>query len=135
MRRIPLLIAGTVLASCTTAPPPPEVASPQAVQEYQRLVAGKVAQAPIQCLPNYNANDMRTIDGRTLAFRVGSANTYIVHLTPGCDLIDRGNYTLLSRQVGGFGLCRNDIQQVVDLTTHTTVGGCSVAEIIPYYRR
>jgi hypothetical protein len=134
MRRIPLLIAGTILASCTTAPPPPEVASPQAMQEYQRLVGGKVAQAPIQCLPNYNANDMRTIDGRTLAFRVGSAKSYIVHLTPGCDLMGRGNYTLLSRQVGGFGLCQNDIQQVVDLPTHTTVGSCSVAEIIPYYR-
>ena len=133
MRAMFILAAGAALASCTTAPPVPSRSADRQA-EFQQLIGGKVAQAPIQCLPNYNANDMRTIDGRTLAFRVGSAKSYIVHLTPGCDLMGRGNYTLLSRQVGGFGLCQNDIQQVVDLPTHTTVGSCSVAEIIPYYR-
>jgi hypothetical protein len=134
MRRISLLIAGSVLASCTTAPPPPQGPDPRALQEYQRLVDGKVAQAPISCLPNYYSNDMRTIDSHTLGFRVGQSRAYIVHLTPGCELLDRGNYTLLSRQPGGMGLCQNDIQEVVDLQNHTHVGSCSVADIIPYYR-
>jgi hypothetical protein len=104
------------------------------MQTYQMLVGGKVAQAPISCLPNYYANDMRTIDGRTLGFRVGQSRAYIVHLSPGCELMGTGNYTLLTRQVGGMGMCQNDIQEVVDLESHTHVGSCSVVDIVPYYR-
>ena len=135
MRSIPLLIAGAVLASCTTAPPPPEAPTPRGMADYQRAVVGKVAQAPLECLPNYySKNDMRTIDGRTVAFRVDSARSYIVHLTPGCELIGRGTYTLVSRQVGGMGLCRGDIQTVVDIPSRMTVGSCAIADIVPYYR-
>ena len=52
MRRISLLIASSLLASCMTAPPPPRGPDPRAMQTYQMLVGGKVAQAPISCLPN-----------------------------------------------------------------------------------
>ena len=134
MRRISLLIASSLLASCMTAPPPPRGPDPRAMQTYQMLVGGKVAQAPISCLPNYYANDMRTIDGRTLGFRVGQSRAYIVHLSPGCELMGTGNYTLLTRQVGGMGMCQNDIQEVVDLESHTHVGSCSVVDIVPYYK-
>jgi hypothetical protein len=135
MRRIFLLIASSLLASCMTGPPPPpQPPTPEQVQEYQKLVGGKVAQAPISCLPNFYSNDMRTIDGRTLGFRMGQSRAYIVRLSPGCELLDRGGYTLLSRQPGGMGLCQNDIQEVVDLRSHMHVGSCVVASITPYYR-
>ena len=134
MRRISLLIASSLLASCMAAATPPEGPTPAAAAEYQRLVGGKVAQAPIECLPNYYSNDMRTIDGRTLGFRVGGSRAYIAHLTPGCDLIGTGNYALLTRQVGGMGLCRGDIEQVIDTSTRMHVGSCTIAEIVPYYR-
>jgi hypothetical protein len=75
---------------------------------------------------------MTTIDGRTLAFRVGSRTTYIAHLSPGCELVGSGTYALLSRQYGGMGLCRGDIQQVIDTMSHTTVGSCTIAEIVPW---
>ena len=135
MRSMPLLIAGTILASCTTAPPPPTGPSPKAQMELARAIQGKVPGHPISCLPNYNANDMTTIDSRTLAFRVGSATTYIVHLTPGCEMIDAGPYALLSRQFGGSGLCRGDIQSVIDTLNRSTVGSCTIADIVPYTRR
>jgi len=134
MRRISLLIASSLLASCMTAPQPPQGPDPRAMQTYQNLIGGKVAQAPISCLPNYYANDMRTIDGHTLGFRVGQSRAYIVHLSPGCELMGTGNYTLLTRQPGGMGMCQNDIQEVVDLSSHTHVGSCSVVDIVPYYR-
>jgi hypothetical protein len=135
MRFISLLVAGTAVASCTTAPPPPEVPSPRAVQEYQRLIGGKVAQAPVSCIPNYHANDMTTIDGRTLAFRAGGgATVYIAHLTPGCEQVTHGSYALLSRKVGGLGECRGDIEQVVDTINHANFGSCTIAEIVPYVR-
>ena len=138
MRSIYLLIAGSLLASCTTAPPPPGAAmrSPSGERAYQMLVAGKVPQRAISCLPSYNANDMSIIDGRTLGFRVGSgrSSTYLVHLTEGCEMLGSGTYALLSRQAGGMGLCQGDIQQVVDTMNHVTAGSCTIAAVIPYVR-
>jgi hypothetical protein len=136
MRRISLLIAGSILASCTTAPPPPDSAmrSPSGERAYQSLIAGKVPGRPLSCLPNYYSNNMTVIDGRNVAFSVGMRTVYLVRLTPGCDMIGSGTYALLSRQFGGQGTCRGDIQQVVDTMNHTNVGSCTVAEIIPYTR-
>ena len=77
---------------------------------------------------------MSVIDGQTIAFRVGTGTTYLVHLSDGCGLLGSGNYALLSRQVGGLGLCRGDIQQVVDTMNHITVGSCTIGQIVPYTR-
>ncbi len=137
MRSILLLVAGTVLASCTAAPPPPDTAiqTPSGARAAQSLLRGKVAGQPINCLPNYNANDMSVIDGRTIAFSVGASTVYLVHLNPGCDMLGGGGpYALLSRQFGGAGTCRGDIEQVVDTLNHINVGSCTVAEIVPYRR-
>jgi hypothetical protein len=57
-----------------------------------------------------------------------------MHLSPGCELISGGPYALLSRQTGGQGVCRGDIQQVIDTMAHITVGSCTIAEIVPYTR-
>lgn len=133
MRCISLLIAGSVVASCTNAPPPSaEARTPSQQSNYDRAVGGKVAGKPMDCLPTYQQNDMSVIDGRTVAFRVGQGTAYLVHFTPGCELLDAGHYALLSRQFGSAQLCRGDIQQVVDIMNRTTVGSCSVADIVPY---
>jgi hypothetical protein len=135
MRRISLLIAGTILASsCTTAAPPPSanMRTASGQRAYDNVIAGKVAGQPMNCLPTYHQNDMSVIDGQSVAFRSGTRTAYLVRFTPGCELLDAGHYALLSRQFGGAQLCRGDIQQVVDIMNRMTVGSCTVAEIIPY---
>jgi len=133
MRGIFLLLLGATLASCTaTAEQPTRSARGQ--QQYLSLVAGKVARPEVSCLPNYSANDMTVIDGRTVAFRRGTGTVYIMHLTPGCEMVGGGIYALLSRQYGGTGLCRGDIQQVIDTMNRITVGSCTIGAIVPYVR-
>jgi hypothetical protein len=135
MRSISLLIAGTLLASCTTAPPPMPTRTAKSEQQFQQLLAGKVAQAPINCLPSYNANDMIVIDEDTVAFRVGADRVYLAHMQGGCtNLRPNGPYALLTRQFGGSGLCRGDIAQVIDPLNHMTVGSCAFSEFAPYVR-
>lgn len=128
-----ILLGGAALASCTTAPPTPTRAA-RAQAQYQQLVGGKVATAPVSCVANYNTNDMVVIDGRTIAFRRGSRTTYIANLSPGCELISGGNYALVSRQFGGLGTCRGDIQQVLDVSSRMNVGSCTIEQITPYVR-
>ena len=135
MRTMFLLIAGALLGSCTTAPPAPYAArSPSGQRAYESLLTGKVPGAPVNCLPSYNANDMSVIDSHTLAFRVGTGTVYLMHLTEGCDMLGSGNYALLSRQFGTPGLCRGDVQQVVDTMNHVNAGSCTIADIVPYTR-
>lgn len=135
MRGTLLLLIGATLASCANAPEPAPPPSPKAQRMLASLTAGKVAGAPINCVPNYNLNNQQVIDGRTLAFTNGSRTVYIVHLTPGCEPISGGPYALLSRQYGGFGRCRGDIQQVIDTLAHITVGSCTIANVVPFTRR
>ena len=134
MRGISLLLLGATLASCTTGPEPAPTRSVRAQQEYTSLIAGKTPRPELSCLPSYNANDMTVIDGRTLAFRRGTGTVYVVNLTPGCELGSGGGYAFVSRQFGGQGLCRGDIQQLMDLTNRITVGSCTIGAIVPYVR-
>src|SRR5689334_23767910 len=77
MRVISVLMAGAVLASCTTGPQPPPMRTAERQQEYDRLLLGKVPQSPVSCLPHYRSGDMRTIDDETILFRDGAYRTYV----------------------------------------------------------
>lgn len=133
MRSIPLLVVGAALVACTTtaAEQPTRTAAKQ--QEFEKLVAGKVAGPPISCLPTYRQNDMVVIDERTIAFRDGSRRTYVNHMQGACNNLG-GTYALVTKTFGTAQLCRGDIGQVVDLTNHFTVGSCVFGEFTPYTR-
>jgi hypothetical protein len=134
MRSISLLIAGSLIASCAAPPPPYMTRNPSGERSYQMLVGGKVPGRPLSCLPHYDANDMTIIDGRTIAFKMGSRTTYIMHLSAGCEMLGTGNYALLSRQFASPGMCQGDIQSVVDTLNHTNMGSCTITDIIPFTR-
>lgn len=131
MRRISLLLIGGALVACTTTAAGPPVRSVKAQKEYDQLLAGKVAGAPVSCLPSYNQNDMVVIDERTVAFRQGSGRVWVNHMQGGCSNLG-GSYALVTRTFGSAQLCRGDIGQVVDLTNHFTVGSCVFGDFVPY---
>lgn len=133
MRVISVLMAGAVLASCTTAQPGPTRAA-QKQLEFQQLLTGKVAQAPISCLPHYKSGDMRVIDDDTIAFRDGNRRVYVAHMNGGCSNLGSGSYALVTKQFGNADLCRGDIARVVDTLNGFTVGSCSFGDFVPYVR-
>jgi hypothetical protein len=131
MRALSVLPLAAVLACCTNAAPPGWYEA-RNQQELARLLAGKTAGAPISCLPSYNSNDMQVIDGRNVAFKLGSRRVYMMHLSPGCELLGGANYALFTQQFGGLGMCQGDIARVLDTSMRTTVGSCGIERIIPY---
>lgn len=134
MRGMLLLLIGTTLASCQTAPQP-VTRSAQGQRDFERLTAGKIAGPTISCIPSYAVKDQTIIDGRTIAFRSGGgATVYVAHLSEGCELAGRGTYALFSRKFGTADTCRGDIEQVVDTTNRISVGSCVVGDITPYTR-
>ena len=130
MRGLAPLLFGAALASCVA--PEPVHPSPQAQRELATLLAGKTAGPPVSCMPNYNSYDMRIIDGRRVAFRMGGRSLFLMQLSPGCELLGSGHYAMLTRQFGGMGYCQGDIVHVVDTTSHFTVGSCGIDRIVPF---
>ena len=131
MRYISLLIvAGGLMACATTAAEQP-ARSAKSQKEYDRLLDGKVAGAPVSCLSTFNQNDMVVIDEQTIAFRQGSARVYVNHMQGSCNNLG-GTYALVTKQIGNSGLCRGDIGEVVDLNNHFTVGSCVFGDFVPY---
>ena len=133
MRVISVLMAATVVATCTTQPPiPTRTAENQ--RNYERLLLGKVPQQPTSCLPHYRSGDMRTIDESTILFRDGSSRVYVNHMQGECNGLTSGHYALVTRQVGSADLCRGDIAQVVDTINGMPVGSCVFGDFTPYVR-
>jgi hypothetical protein len=77
---------------------------------------------------------MRIIDDETIAFRDGTARTYIAHMPGGCGQLGSGYTALVTRQFGSPDLCHGDIARVVDTATGTTVGSCAFGDFQPYVR-
>jgi hypothetical protein len=135
MRLISVLMAGAVLASCTSGPQPPPHRTVQKEQEFQQLLGGKVAGAPISCLPHYQSGDMRIIDDQTIVFRDGNRRSFLAHMQGGCNNLGQGNYALVTKQYGNADLCRGDIARVVDVLNGFTVGSCVFGDFVPYVRQ
>jgi hypothetical protein len=133
MRGLAILVVAVALGSCATAPEP-STRTAAAQRDFDALVAGKIAAAALNCLPSFDQFDMQIIDGRTVAYSLGSKTTYVVQLSQGCGALGSGGYTLVTRQLGNTGLCRGDSASVVDLASRTHAGFCMVQQITPYNR-
>jgi hypothetical protein len=131
MRLFSVLLTGAALVSCTAIPPPP-TRTAQAQQRYDMLLAGKIAQAPVSCLPSYSANDMIRIDDDTIAFRDGSRRVYVNHMHGPCSGLSSDSNALVTVEHTPPGPCSGDIARVVDTINHMTVGSCAWGDFVPY---
>ena len=133
MRALVLSVAPVLLGSCAMngqpmAPQP--VAGPSTVAY---LLGGKVAGPPVRCLPSHQRNDMTVVDSQTVAYRFGGNQTYLVHLSGGCDDIAYGA-ALVTRTWGTDQMCTGDIARTFSGSSRMIGGSCSVQSIVPYTR-
>ena len=135
MRKFGFLAIAAAAGSCTMTPPAPSPAQvAQSQAKFAQLTGGKVAGAPMSCLPSYRSNDMVVIDDNTIAFRQGPGRVYINHMQGGgCLNIEGGRNALVTRTPGP-NLCRGDIAQVVDFGAGIPVGSCVFGDFVPYTR-
>lgn len=131
MRYIALIVAGAGLAACSTAPDP-VTRSAQKQAEYNRLIEGKVAGAPVDCLSPFDSKDMRVIDDQTAVFHAPGSKVYVTRFNGSCTNLGNVGYALVTRQHGTSRLCRGDIAQVVQTSTGVATGGCVFGDFVPY---
>jgi hypothetical protein len=130
---LPLIVMAAAVASCSApSPQATAMANAKAQAKLNSLLAGKVAGHPQSCLASYRANDMIVVDDYTIAFRDGTNRVWINKPAGGCNLLSAGPYALVTRNVGGMGLCRGDIGTVVDTMSRAQVGSCVFSDFVPY---
>lgn len=132
MRNILIALSAVGLAACSTATEPP-VRSAQDQAKYLQLIEGRVAGAPLSCLPSWNANDMRVIDDQTIVFGERSSRVYVANLRSPCDNVGEPGFALVTRTPGS-GMCSGDIATVVQTTSGMAAGSCVIGTFTPYTR-
>jgi len=135
MSRFPRIAAAAALmAGCTQAPPPPQ--GVQGSARLQQLLAGKVAGAPINCIPGFRAGGAPSFVTPTQAvFVVNPSLVYVSDVQgSGCeDAADPSNI-LVTKSSGALGLCQGDTMRILDLQTKVIKGACTLSEFVPYRR-
>ena len=101
----------------------------------QQLTAGKVAGAPMTCLPpSVRSRNLEVIDDNTFAYVDSPRRVYVNHVRGECSNLGSGFYTLVVRS-SGSGTCSGDIADVADVRTGMTAGSCALGEFVPYTRQ
>lgn len=126
------LPAAALLATCATGPVE-YTRSPEAQQELDRALAGRVPGKPVSCIPNYRATDMQIIDDWTLLFKDGGT-VYLQNPRGGCSGIESHRNILVTTLRGTTQLCSGDINHLFDPVSGIGGGACVFSEFIPYTR-
>ena len=122
-RSIPLIILSATVASCA----PTE--SPQA--GLARELAGYTAGQPQSCIGTFQSQNLRVIDGATLAY--GNGRTiYVNRLASACPALHPTNTLIVDVQGGQY--CRGD--RVRGLEPGGIIPGpsCNLQDWVPYRR-
>ena len=132
MRIILIALSAASLIGCSTATEPP-VRSAQDQAKYLKLIEGRVAGAPLSCLPSWDANDMRVIDDQTIVFGERTSRVYVANLRSPCDNVGQPGFALVTRTPTSQ-LCSGDIATVVQTSSGITAGSCVIGTFTPYTR-
>ena len=101
----------------------------------QAVLAGKVAQAPRDCIPNTQAGSPSIITPDAIAFQVNPGLVYVSSVTEsGCEGASDPTYTLVTRS-NGPSLCSGDRVEIHDPHTRVLVGACTLSPFTPYTMR
>lgn len=125
------LLAASV-AGCTASNAEQGQRSLRSQQTLDRYLTGRVAGKPQSCLPYYRSDDMIVVDENTILFRDGANRVWRNDPLGGCSSLGRPGTALVTRSIGGTGLCRGEIANVVDTGSKFVVGSCSLGDFVPY---
>jgi len=97
-----------------------------------KLLEGRVAGEPVDCIRAFPTQRMTTID--KTAYVYGRGNTIYVQRTRKPDQIDDRDTLITRRFGGGTQLCRVDIATTIDPLTGIFTGAVFFEDFVPYTR-
>jgi hypothetical protein len=107
----------------------PALAAAPKHDDLATFTTGLVAGTPVSCIQLSLSRESRTFPHQTIAYRSGAA-WYVANFQDGCDSLDWSS-TVVTRTPSDQ-LCRGDIAELQDNTTHMYRGSCVFANFTPY---
>jgi hypothetical protein len=119
-----MLIAAMVFAG-------PVVAAPRDTPDVQlqKMLAGRVAGKPVNCISLSGSNSSQIIDGKAIVYRVGS-RLYVNEPRSGAQSLHRDDI-LVTRTIGSQ-LCSIDTVRLIDRGSRFPRGFVSLGQFVPY---
>ncbi len=98
---------------------------------FMKQLDGKVAGKPVNCISDFNTQNMIRVSDDILLYRVSGRLVYRNNLRSSCSGLARDDDIIVTEQFGGQK-CRGDLLRLVDRTSGIPGGVCSLGEFIPY---
>lgn len=99
-------------------------------QELDKLLEGREAGKPVNCISHWDTRDMRVLDKTAIVY--GWGNVIYVNRPKNAESLDDDD--ILVTKTSSSQLCDLDIVHTVDRTGHFTTGFVSLGEFVPYRR-
>lgn len=124
---VPLMLA----SACGEVDSTPAPLTDKQASLLTRELEGKVAGAPVNCISDFNADDMIRVSDNILLYRVSGRLVYKNTLRSSCPGLARDTDIVVTEQFGGQK-CRGDLVRLVDRTSGIPGPVCSLGEFVPY---
>lgn len=128
MRKIVIALAATAALSGGAVLDAKPKLTPQ--EQLDKLLVGREAGKPVNCISHWDTRDMRVIDKTALVY--GWGNVIYVNRPLNPETLDDDE--ILVTKTSGSQLCDLDIVHTVDRSGHFTTGFVSLGEFVPYRR-
>jgi len=123
------LLLAALAATSSAKSPDAQKPDPQAEKELATALAGKVPGKPIDCVSTFRGNSLHAVGEHTILFRVSKKLVYRNEVLGSCGGF-AGDALVVHIQSDQY--CRGDIANMVDLTTGTWHGSCTLGQFVPY---
>lgn len=121
----------TLVAACGQVDRTPVPLTEKQSAVLMKELKGKVAGTPVNCISDYNADNIIRVSDNILLYRVSGRLVYQNNLRSSCPGIARDTDIIVSEQFGAQK-CRGDIIRLVDRSSGMTGGVCSLGQFTPY---
>ena len=131
MKTLALILAGAAMALTGTAATARETAAERGEAKLARILEGRVAGEPVQCISAIQSTRIQVIEHVGLVYDAG--DTIYVARTTDPDALDRWEVPVIERF--GGRLCSNDSIRTVDRTGGYVTGPLFIEDFVPYTRQ
>lgn len=126
-----LIVPLTVVAACGQVDRTPAPLTEKQSAVLMKEIGGKVAGKPLNCISDFNTDNMIRVSDNILLYRVSGRLVYKNTLRSSCRGLARDTDIVVTEQFGGQK-CRGDLVRLVDRTSGIPGPVCSLGEFVPY---
>jgi hypothetical protein len=99
-------------------------------QQLAKLLEGRVAEKPVNCIPLSSSHDARIIDKTAIVYDWGN----VIYVNRPHDARDLDSNDIMVTDIHGSQLCSVDVVRMRDRTSFTYDGFVGLGEFVPYRR-